>query len=290
MENAYQTSGKIFEQVSKLYKPGLLEQLRGIQEGELVVVKGQYDTIEDLLTTLKVPYSTIGRDEIATHNGGRVMYVNCATYNGVDTKTKDAVKSFVEDGGRLVTTDWSLGLVTAVFPGKLTHTQSTGDEVVEIQTDSDLARKFMGMNYAQCHPQWWLEGSSYVYSIGKGVTPIITSDELKERHGQPYVAVGFKEGKGEVLHFISHMKLQRTRQKDKSKGENLEAFLDKMKISKTADMDEATVAELEAAYSTLNTLAYLSIPVPLLSVGEMKSTYGKPTGLVQPSKLSVKLA
>lgn len=202
------------------------------------------------------------------------MLVNCATYNA-SKKRDEAVREFVTEGGRIVTTDWALTLVTQAFPGKLKYMKETGDEVVEIETPTDLGRKFMGMNYAQCHPQWWLEGSSYIYSVtDPSVTAIITSEEMREKHGQPYVAVGFKEGAGEVFHFISHMKLQRSRQKDKEHAGTLDDFLKKMKISKTPDMDDATVADLEAAFSTLNTLAYLCLPAPLLSEPQMKSVYG----------------
>ncbi len=273
MKSAYQTSGKVFEQVSKLYKPGLLEQLREIKDGEIVEVKGVHDHIEVLLDTLKVPYTQINPGEMAAHNGGRVMLVNCMEYHSVPKKTTDAVREFVGGGGRLVTTDWALSLVAKAFPGKLQHIKNTSDEVVEIEAHTDIARKFMGMNYAQCHPQWWLEGSSHVYSVSDGVIPIITSDEMQEKYGQPYVTVGFTEGSGEVFHFISHLELQRTRQKTKAQSGSLDDFLKKMKVSKTADMDEAKVAELEAAYSTLNALAYLCLPAPLLSAGDMKSVF-----------------
>ncbi len=274
MKDAYDTSGKIFTAASRLYRPGLLEQLGAIKQEEIVVVRGQHDTVEELLGTLKVPYTMITPEEIPSHNGGRVMLVNCATY-GANKKRDEAVGAFVSDGGRLVTTDWAIDLVINAFPGKLKRTKNTGDEVVEIETPTDLGRKFMGMNYAQCHPQWWLEGTSYVYDVkDPSVTAIITSEEMRERHGQPYVAVGFKEGSGEVFHFISHMKLQRSRQKNKEHAGTLDDFLEKMKISKTPDMDDATVADLEAAFSTLNTLAYLCLPAALLGDAEMKSTYG----------------
>lgn len=276
LDKAYKTSGKIFQQVSMRYQPGLLEQLKAVQPGEIVVVEGQYDHIEKLLDTIKVPYAQIGRDEIATHNSGRVMFVNCAEYNDVSKTLKEGISSFVNDGGRLITTDWSVGLVQKVFPGKVKKTVKTSDDVIEIQCHTDIARRFIGMNYAQCSPQWWLEGSSDVYSIGEGVVPIITSEEMKKKYGQPYVAIGFTEGKGEVVHFISHLELQRTRLRNKADEGGLDDFLQKVKVSKTADMDEAKVAELEAAYSTLNTVAYLCLRAPVLG-GSMKSiTVGLP--------------
>ena len=102
--------------------------------------------------------------------------------------------------------------------------------------------------------------------------PIITSEEMESKYGKPYVAIGFAEGKGEVFHFISHLELQRTRLQKKEGKETLDDFLQKVGAEKTSDMEDATFAELEAAYSTLNTLANLCIPVPILNTS-MKSTY-----------------
>ena len=267
LSKAYGTTGKIFEQVSVRNSPGLVQQLKALEPGEIVVVSGTYDHVETLLDTIKIPYTMITPSEIKTNNGGRVLLVNCATYTSAPNAT---IEAFVNEGGRLVTTDWAIGLVSKVFPKKLTQVGKTTDDVVEIQCGTDIARRLIGLNYAQCHPKWWLEGSSDVYDLGQGVTPIITSEELQEKYGKPYIAAGFTHGKGEVIHFISHLELQRTRLSTKQDKEGLDAFLKKMQASKTADMEDATVAELEAAYSTLNTVAYLCAKTPLLDTG-MKS-------------------
>ncbi|MEK6964421.1 MAG: hypothetical protein AABX70_08435 [Nanoarchaeota archaeon] len=290
MNSAYRSSAQIFEQVSIRQNPGMLEQLRAIKDGEIVVVKGQYDHVEKLLDTLKVPYALIDSEAVTKNNGGRVMFANCKAYDTGAPVT--AVRDFVSEGGRLVSTDWSLGLVTKAFPKKLHKVnQTTGsgnNDVVEVEAHTDIGRRFMGLNYAQCHPQWWLEGSSHVYDIEQGVVPLIMSEEMEERYGKPYIAVGFPEGKGEVFHFISHLELQRTRLKSKTDEGTLDDFLAKMKVSKTAEMEEAKVAELEAAYSTLNTLAHLCIPTPILNSGG-KSVLVKPgtsTGSAKSSRLA----
>lgn len=267
MNSAYQSSGKIFEQVSKKVNPGLIEQLKEVKPSDLIVVRGTYDHIEKLLDTLHVPYTLIGREEISKQNGGRVMFVNCMDYSNNGAYVK-AVQSFVEGGGRLVTTDWAVGLLAKAFPGKLHKTNDTSDDVVEVKADNDIARRFLGMNYAQCHPKWWLEGSSHIYKIGEGVTTLFSSEEMKSKYGQAPVAVAFPHGNGEVFHFISHLELQRTKQKSASDKGTLEDFLKKMDAVKTCDMDASlTVAELEAAYSTLNTLANLCAPLPIINSG-----------------------
>jgi len=91
------------------------------------------------------------------------------------------------------------------------------------------------------------------------------SEEMNKKYGQKHVAVGFQYGDGEVFHFISHFILQRSHQRIKHDYGTLEDFLKNMQTKKTASMKDASVAELEAAYSTLNTLAYLCSPYPLLS-------------------------
>lgn len=262
LEKAYATTGKVFEQVSIRNNPAMYEQLRAIEPGEIIIVKGDHDHIETLMDTIKVPYSLLESEELSKHNGGRVVMVNCRMYDSVPQKK--FVEELVREGGRLVTTDWALSFTTKIFPKHLKFVKKTSDDVVEIQCHNDIARRLVGLNYAQCHPKWWLEGSSDIYDIEQGVTPIITSTEMNEKYGKPYIAVGFKEGKGEVLHFISHLELQRTNLRTKSDSAGLDEFLEKMKATKTADMEDAKVAELEAAYSTLNTLAYLCLRTPIL--------------------------
>ncbi len=288
MSKAYKSSGAVFEQVSMRYQPQLLERLRAVGGKDIVVVQGTYDHMEKLLDTIRVPYTLIGSEDVAGHNGGRVMFVNCKAY---DTGAPvAAVKGFVEAGGRLVTTDWALGLTAKAFPHRLAKVGQTPDDVIEIQCHSDLARRFVGMNYAQCSPKWWLEGSSHVYTIKDGVTPIILSEEMKEKYGSPYVAVGFPAGRGEVFHFISHLELQRTHLRSKADKGSLDDYLAKMKIERTDEMEDAHVAELEAAFSTLNTLAYLCLPTPLLNQGMNSVTMD--VHAADPSKTmkSVKLA
>lgn len=262
MDSAYKTTGAIFAQVSTRQSPGLMEELRAIQPGEITVVGGTYDHIEKLMDTLKVPYTLIDSAQMATHNGSRVMLVNCKEYGS--SGPRKAVQDFVSEGGRLVTTDWALSLVSHAFPGKLSKVKHTVDDVVEIQCPTDIARQWTGQNYAQCSPKWWLEGSSHIFDVGQGVVPLITSEEMKDKYGKPYVAVGFTHGRGEVFHFISHLELQRTKHKTEADSAGLDTYLAKMGVEKTDEMEDAKVAELEAAFSTLNTLAHLCRRTPIL--------------------------
>lgn len=270
MKETYATTGKIFAEVSMRKQPGLYEQIKAVAPNDIIVVKGVHDHVETLLDALKVPYKMIDQSDVKNQNGGRVLIYNCKGYdNGVPVK---ATQEFVNEGGRLVTTDWALGVVTKSFPGKLKKIGKTSDDVVEVRAATDTARTMIGLEYAQCRPQWWLEGSSDVYEVtaDPSVVPLIVSEEMKSKYGSDKVAVGFPVGKGEVVHFISHLELQRTRLKEKYHKGSIDDFLLKMGVEGLASVvaqagGEGTVAEFEAAYSTLNTLAHLCVPMPIVN-------------------------
>lgn len=284
MKSAYNTSQKIFEQVSMRTMPEMYDQLKGITKGEIVVVEGAHDHIEKLLDTMKIPYSLIQSEDLDKNDGGRVLFLNCASYE--DSGPASAVRNFAKRGGRVISTDWSVDLITQAFPGKIKKTDvETEDDVVEIQFANELGRKLIGLNYVECHPKWWLEGSSYVYKItGKDVVPIITSKEMERKYGEKPVLVGFPFGEGEVFHFISHLELQRTHAKNATDKGTLEDFLKNVGATKTSGMDNLKVAELESAYSTLNTLAYMCLPQPYLSSGDRSISFRQKSG-----KVAVKL-
>lgn len=286
LDDAYKTSGTVWAQVSQKFQPGLVEKIAGIEPGEVVVIRGTYDHVEKLLDTLKISYDAIDSSALGDLDHGRVLFANCKRYSGVDPQAKANIGNIVESGGRLISTDYALDLVQHVFPGRLTKTASTKDDVVGIDFVADVAFRWQGMTYAECSPQWWLEGSSDVFSVGEGVTTLIESEEMEAKYGQKHVAVAFPYGSGDVVHFISHLELQRTKLKAKHHDEGLETFLKKMDAIKTADMVDVPVAELEAAYSTLNTVAHLCTRTPIFP-GEGKSTMASKIGYSGPKSVSL---
>jgi len=268
MNSAYKTTAKIFEHMTRLRNAPLAAQLKAIKKGELVVVEGDHDHIELLLDKMKLPYHLMQSDDLAEQMPGRVMFVNCRNYDLGGDNEKKAVRNFASRGGRVVSTDWSLSLISQAFPGHLYKTdEETEDDVVEIRPQTNLARQFIGLDYTQCHPKWWLEGSSHIYRINKNkVIDLFTSGEMKDRYGQNHVAVAFPYQAGEVFHFISHLELQRTNQRTSQDKGSLDDFLKKIELRTLGELGaDVNFAELEAAYSTLNTLAYLCAPAPLLT-------------------------
>ena len=146
MKSAYKSSGAIFEQVSKMHSPGCTNNSR---QGNLGDHRGQRNLgphrAADGHTEGELSANRARRDG-EQKDLGRVALVNCRTYgNG---KSVDAARKFVSGGGRLVTTDWALSLVTHAFPDRLAKTSTeTSDDVVEVQCASNVGSKLLGPHY-----------------------------------------------------------------------------------------------------------------------------------------------
>lgn len=247
-----------------LAREGKEQELKDIREGDhkIVVVSGQYDSIESILSTLGAPYTLIS--EMEANNGDNslegadAVFVNCCGGH-LDHNGLSKIKEYVNNGGKLITTDWAVkNVIEKVFPGTIRYTgRNTSDDVVVIQPQGDLGKRLIGLDYEGAEPKWWLENSSYIIDIENKaiVAPIIMSEELKEKYGSPYVAVVFPYGKGAVMHFVSHLKAQRTEARNKRDLGNAQDFsrMTKTVVYKSVPQD-VTVSGLETGYSSLKTV------------------------------------
>ncbi|GAF80171.1 unnamed protein product [marine sediment metagenome] len=78
---------------------------------------------------------------------------------------------------------------------------------------------------------------------------------MQEKYGSPHIAVVFPYEKGAVLHFVSHLKAQRTEVRDARDAGDARAFSKMTQTMVMGDMPKnVTVAGLETGYSTLRTV------------------------------------
>lgn len=184
-----------------------LYYLEKLQANEVVVVRGRFDKVENILGELKIEHKVYDGRTLsnARLSSAKVLLVNCPGNDVVP----GTVEQFVSNGGWLVTTDWSLGLVETAFPRIVEGTgKRTSDDVVEICPADSMITKGMINN-----SQFWLEASSHVFRIiDKDVVKVlISSDELSRKYGSDNVMVGFNWGSGKVFHSISHFILQKSK-------------------------------------------------------------------------------
>jgi hypothetical protein len=211
---AYEVAGHIIKEQMRRDASADADAVEEIEAGDILVVPGIYDHVEQVLEALGLPFTIVQPGRLAEIDlqPHQLLVVNCP--GNLDSRALRRVAAFVHAGGSLFTTDWALKhVLEPAFPGLVAYNeQPTPDTVVRVEV-SDHDNPFLtGVMDGSDDPQWWLEGSSYPIRIldRDRVTVLIRSRELGERWGESPVAITFRWGEGEVFHMISHYYLQRT--------------------------------------------------------------------------------
>ena len=183
------------------------ELLAQITSKDIIVVKGRFDKVEDILTEMEIEHTMfnygITKDVHLYPN--QIVLVNCPGDN-IHCRT---ITDFVSLGGWLVTTDWALDrLIESAFPRTIKQSGRTRDDVVSITLCNSQITKGVIEN-----SQFWLEASSHIISITDpdAVKTLIKSNEMKQKYGSETIMIGFNWGKGKVFHSISHFILQKSK-------------------------------------------------------------------------------
>ena len=214
MEAAYRIAHELLKDRLQQNAPEMLAALETIQEADVLVVRGQYDHIEDVFRHSGTPFTPVLGNDLARVllRPDQIVFVNCPGL--IPEPALRSLAAFVQDGGFLFTTDWALRhVLEPAFPGYVEYNQRrTADEVVRVQIhqgDDPFLSSLIG---ADDDPQWWLEASSYPIRIlsPEKVSVLVTSGEIRERYGEAPVFVTFDVGSGKVYHMLSHFYLQRS--------------------------------------------------------------------------------
>ncbi len=180
--------------------------------GEIAVVTGDYDTVQRVLDKLKLRYTTI---EPKKFGGARladvkVVIINCP--GELDGSGILKLRSFVDRGGWVVSTDWALAPIKEAFPGYLRNVSLSpetwvGISAVEEAKDDPLLKDVF--NFTGEAPKWYLEERSYLFKVDDKakdkVRVLIESAEMKKKYNTGCVAATFDYGRGKVLHIVSHL-------------------------------------------------------------------------------------
>ncbi len=189
---------------------------RGVKRGALVVMKGDHDSVETVFGEYELPYELIKPEDLArgTHklSPGQILFVNCnnITAPHLSQKLVKKVRKFVEAGGWMVTTDWSIDpFVTEGFPGRvaIVPARQRGDITVSVKSTQGDATLLRGIFRGSQKARWWLESASIMFEVvpGRGVRVLILSDDLHRLYKAPTVACEFWPGKGRVVHVLGHL-------------------------------------------------------------------------------------
>ena len=237
---AYRAAAHITREQLRRDAPEKARVLDAVEKSDVIVVRGCYDRVEDVLAALEVDFtacSTAALDRLALRPE-QLLVINCPGQVSAHAITR--IRAFVEAGGSLFTTDWALKhVIEPAFPGVLAFNERpTADEVVRIEVKDPDNIYLQGVVDGQDDPLWWLEASSYPIRVvdTERVRVLITSKELGQKYGEEPVAVWFRWGEGEVFHMISHYYLQRTELRTRRHKAGVAAYFGEKGVPMTAAM------------------------------------------------------
>ena len=219
MEDAYKVANLIWqENLSESDK----QALEDLKPENILVTPGEYDQIQQVLSIFNVPHE-IGIPDAKARKTAQIMLVNCPG-NALDHHI-NGVKKWVASGGYLITTDWAVRPLQAMFPSHIRWTgDTTSDTCVQLDVN-DKSTELLSFDQATDElPIWWLEGAYYPFRVSEDVEIMLTSKELKNRYGSALVAASWNYGEGKVVHIISHLYLQRADLRSNKSSSTLESL------------------------------------------------------------------
>ncbi len=244
MRRANSVASALVRRRMRRSRPADLALLDAAREAEVIVVRGSYDRVQDVLAALELehvvlPPRLVGRLPLMST---QTVMVNCPGNMGGAGVAK--LRRFVETGGFLVTTDWALRLAGRAFPETIRRGgRETGNDVVPVEVVGDDHPFMEHVQATDDTLRWWLESSSYPIRVidPRRVEVLLSSETMRRRYGQAAIAVTFPAGEGRVLHTTSHFYLQQSRltsARDRARGS---AF------ARDLGLDDEDVNELRAA-------------------------------------------
>ena len=259
MDRAYEVSIRALREKMRRDNPAEERQLQEISQTDVIVVRGQYDRVQDVLRAMDIPFTLVSAAQLDRINlsPSQVIFINCP--GKLSRKGIGKIHQFVEAGGFLVTTDWALRhVIEPAFPGLMRYNDKpTRDDVVRIEILEGGNRFLEGLVSPGEDPQWWLEGSSYPIEIldQKNVEVLITSKEMAERYGEAPIAVTFNFGLGSVFHIVSHYYLQRSELRTVRHEMPSTTYFAEKGLSLDGAMEDLPLGYAESAYNSASFIA-----------------------------------
>jgi hypothetical protein len=246
MQAAYALAAAAVRQRFAEQHPDYLEVLASLRRPDVAVFKGTYDSVEEVLDRLGLPYQL---DPKPAKLAARIVFANCSS--SARPAYAGRLEPLVRQGAWLVSSDWSLhNVVEQDFPGTVRwfRNRRTGDEVVSVEPG--LESVWSDVVVLGADPQWWLESSSYLIEVldPQKVRVEAASHELLVHYQAPAVAVRFAWEQGQVYHVISHFWLKRSRTPaERYRGPCTDFLRDGMKLSEDGMAQAIRAAKVQAA-------------------------------------------
>lgn len=263
MERANKAASTVVRERMAQERPADAKLLQNVESADIVVVRGEYDRVEDVLQTLSIKHTVVDPSQVSQLklNAKQLLIVDCP--GNLDDAGIERVRKFVNAGGYLYTTDWALlEVIQKAFPGYVEFNgQATGNDVVAVQVKQSDNNLLKHLTLSKEDPKWWLEASSYPIRIlnKDKVDVLITSREMKTKYGDAPIAIHFRYGDGQVLHIASHFYLQQNQTRTMAEAKKSSSFIQedtalsagtkKALEGKVEFSDDVVAGDLSSAYA-----------------------------------------
>jgi hypothetical protein len=188
-------------------------------------VEGQFDETAQTLEAFGIPYTRIAAETLVDYPVDKVhvIIVNCP--GRVPHGAYQRLHDFVEKGGYLLTTDWTLNNYLSLgFPGyvewDMRINRRSNYDAVTVGCDPVL------FSNAVASGPWHMDSQCHLLKVlDSRVKILVRSQSLNEEdpNGQGVLAVTFSVGNGKILHLVGHF--------GKSFGRNLPDIAPQIGIS-----------------------------------------------------------
>lgn len=206
------------------------EDLIKFKKGDVVIVRGVYDTMEEVMDALKIPYTLISKNEFHKLDikTTKALLLNCDDFTMTpwDKRDMEKIKQYVYSGGYLFTSDWQLqDLLVHIFPDYVKNAGTTNpvDETFEVyprkgvngnrilkevfleteldyqqpdeKTDAQSAERSMKKKVFEY--KWVVDNASLLIDpVESKCETLIVSQELAKKYKKGAVAITFIAGQG----------------------------------------------------------------------------------------------
>jgi hypothetical protein len=189
----------VTERIKKRNESKYLER---IEKGDVIVVKGVYDQVEEVLENLKIPFTLIPREKLAQLKlkASMVVIFNCHD-KALDKNAAQNLRNFVSAGGYVFTSDWELrNILQHAFPKTLMAKQQIPEDNVLITPELNAATHpylrdvFPKNPFKRAKFKWKIDAASDLVNFAKksGVKSLIVSPELVTKYKLGIVALTFR--------------------------------------------------------------------------------------------------
>lgn len=190
--------------------------------GDVIVVTGEADHVENVLKKLAIPHQIIEREQLKDFvlKPTSVLIFNCHSKDVLSAEALKKVGKFVAAGGYLFSSDWELqNVLLKSFPRTIGQGPKTGNKgiVVSIRpSEKNQAHPYL-RDVFPLNPfkledfKWKIDSVSAIVRVPPGgkVLSLVESAELAKQYGGATVAATFRHGRGAILHVLSHFIAQR---------------------------------------------------------------------------------